>query len=62
MTQLDDGHDYLHAKNKDKIFKQKQMREFSEAYVVIKSKPINKISITVFLNISDMKDIGVYLL
>jgi hypothetical protein len=42
MTQLDDGHDYLHAKNKDKIFKQKQMRESGEAYVVVKSKPINE--------------------
>jgi len=24
MTQLDDGHDYLHAKNKDKIFQKKE--------------------------------------
>jgi len=24
MTQLDDGHDYLHAKNKDKIFQKKK--------------------------------------
>mgnify|MGYP003124545518 FL=1 len=42
MTQLDDGHDYLHAKNKDKMFKEKQMQEYKEAYVVVKSEPINK--------------------
>ena len=24
MTQLDDGHDFLHAKNKDKIFQKKK--------------------------------------
>ena len=42
MTQLDDGHDFLHAKNKDKMFKQKQMQEYKEAYVVVKSEAINK--------------------
>ena len=43
MTQLDDGHDYLHAKNKDRAFqKKKQMKEYKEAYVVVKSEAINK--------------------
>ena len=42
MTQLDDGHDFLHAKNKDKMFKKKQMLEYKEAYVVVKSEPMNK--------------------
>ena len=42
MTQLDDGHDFLHAKNKDKIFKEKEMKEYKEAYVVVKSEAMNK--------------------
>ena len=42
MTQLDDGHDFLHAKNKDKMFKKKQMLQYKEAYVVVKSEPMNK--------------------
>ena len=44
MTQLDDGHFELHSANKDKIFKEKEkeMKEYKEAYVVVKSKPINE--------------------
>ena len=44
MTQLDDGHDFLHAKNKDKMFKEKEkeMKEYKEAYVVVKSEAMNK--------------------
>ena len=44
MTQLDDGHDFLHAKNKDKIFKEKEKekKEYKEAYVVVKSEAMNK--------------------
>ena len=42
MTQLDDTHFELHSANKDKIFKQKQMEEYKEAHVVVKSEAINK--------------------
>ena len=42
MTQLDDGHFELHSANKDKIFKKKQMLEYKEAYVVVKSEAMNK--------------------
>ena len=42
MTQLDDGHDFLHTKNKDKMFKKKEMLEYKEAYVVVKSEAMNK--------------------
>ena len=42
MTQLDDTHFELHSANKDKIFKKKQMEEYKEAYVVVKSEAINK--------------------
>ena len=42
MTQLDDTHFELHSANKDKIFKQKQMEEYKEAYVVVKSEAMNK--------------------
>ena len=42
MTQLDDAHFELHSANKDKAFKKKQMLEYKEAYVVVKSEPMNK--------------------
>jgi len=42
MTQLDDAHFELHSANKDRAFKKKQMLEYKEAYVVVKSEPINK--------------------
>ena len=42
MTQLDDGHFELHSANKDKAFKRKQMEEYKEAYVVVKSEAMNK--------------------
>ena len=42
MTQLDDTHFELHSANKDKAFKRKKMQEYKEAYVVVKSEPINK--------------------
>jgi hypothetical protein len=46
MTQLDDGHFELHSANKDKIFKEKEkekeMKEYKEAYVVVKSEAMNK--------------------
>ena len=42
MTQLDETHFELHSANKDKAFKRKKMQEYKEAYVVVKSEPINK--------------------
>ena len=42
MTQLDNAHFELHSANKDKIFKKKQMEEYKEAYVVVKSEAMNK--------------------
>ena len=42
MTQLDNSHFELHSANKDKIFKKKQMEEYKEAHVVVKSEAINK--------------------
>ena len=42
MTQLDDGHFELHSANKAKAFKRKKMQEYKEAYVVVKSEPMNK--------------------
>ena len=42
MTQLDDAHFELHSANKAKAFKRKKMQEYKEAYVVVKSEPMNK--------------------
>ena len=42
MTQLDETHFELHSANKAKAFKRKKMQEYKEAYVVVKSEPINK--------------------
>ena len=42
MTQLDETHFELHSANKDKAFKRKKKQEYKEAYVVVKSEPINK--------------------
>ena len=43
MTQLDDAHFELHSANKDRVFqKKKEMLEYKEAYVVVKSEAMNK--------------------
>ena len=43
MTQLDDTHFELHSANKDKVFqKKKETLGYKEAYVVVKSEPMNK--------------------
>ena len=42
MTQLDETHFELHSANKAKAFKRKKMQEYKEAYVVVKSEPMNK--------------------
>ena len=42
MTQLDDGHFELHSANKDKIYRQKKLKESNEAYIIIKAEALNK--------------------
>ena len=42
MTQLDDGHDLLHAQNKDKIYKERKLK-FLEDRIEVLEKAVERL-------------------